>query len=225
MDLLCDRRPYRLAQIKLQPCLKEKPGRAARSSHARPYILGSGVLVLLLAALPVVGNAIIWPLQTRFDRPKLPQGSEPVGIIALGGGMERIDEATALARAYPQAKLVISGNDGRPEGQFFVDNGVVLDRVIVEPKSQNTYENALLTTRLIRPKAGERWLLVTSASHMARAIGCFRKAGFLVQPWPVADVVRDWNERFSRAMHEWVGLLVYWLQGKTDSLFPSPSRS
>jgi len=144
---------------------------------------------------------------------------KPAGFVALGGGMERIIEATRLTSQHPDAKLVISGNDGRPEVKIFVDRGIPISRLIVEPNSR---ENALFTTRRIRPKVRERWLLVTSASHMARAIGCFRTAGFSIEAWPVPDPVHNWMDRLSRASHEWVGLFVYWLQGKTDSLFPSP---
>jgi uncharacterized SAM-binding protein YcdF (DUF218 family) len=77
--------------------------------------------------------------------------------------------------------------------------------------------------------------VVTSAMHMPRAIGIFRKAGFSVVAYPVdyrtASALRDWT--FPRhaagnfalaetALHEWIGLAAYWLTGKTDALFPAP---
>jgi uncharacterized SAM-binding protein YcdF (DUF218 family) len=76
---------------------------------------------------------------------------------------------------------------------------------------------------------------VTSAYHMPRAIGVFRKAGFPVEPYPV-----DWRTRRAKdglrpfativdglrqtdtAVHEWVGLAVYWLTGRSSELFPVP---
>ena len=85
------------------------------------------------------------------------------------------------------------------------------------------------------PRPNERWLLVTSALHMPRAVGAFRRAGFPVEPYPV-----DWitagpkdTRRFSSTasggltttdigVHEWIGLVVYWLGGQTSELFPSP---
>ena len=90
---------------------------------------------------------------------------------------------------------------------------------------------------LVKPKPGERWLLVTSAQHMPRAIGCFRKVGFPVEAYPV-----DWHTfprwrfiipaSFSRglkrtddAVHEWLGLVVYWLTGRTSTLLPGPRAS
>jgi hypothetical protein len=101
-------------------------------------------------------------------------------------------------------------------------NGIAPDRLLLETKARNTYENAVFTQQLIAPLAEERWLLVTSAVHMPRAVGCFRRAGFTVLPWPVtmsAERSAGWMEF---AKHEWVGLLVYRFLGRTDSLFPGP---
>ena len=57
--------------------------------------------------------------------------------------------------------------------------------VVYEDRSRNTFENALFTRDLVKPKEGERWLLVTSAMHMPRAVGVFRKVGFPVIAYPV----------------------------------------
>ncbi|HET7210116.1 MAG TPA: ElyC/SanA/YdcF family protein, partial [Methyloceanibacter sp.] len=82
---------------------------------------------------------------------------------------------------------------------------------------------------------GKRWLLITSAYHMPRAIGAFRKAGFEVEAWPVdyrtrgrADLTRPFDKvseglrRVDVATREWFGLLAYWLRGRSDALFPAP---
>ena len=110
-------------------------------------------------------------------------------------------------------------------------------RVIAEDKSRNTVENALFSKRLAQPKPGERWLLVTSAYHMPRSVGVFRKAGFPVEAYPVdwrtrgpVDALRpfatlgDGLRRTDTAVREWVGLLVYWLTGRTSELFPGPMQ-
>jgi DUF218 domain len=55
------------------------------------------------------------------------------------------------------------------------------DRITLEDYSRNTVENAVYSKAIV-PKPGERWLLVTSAYHMPRAIAVFRKAGFPVEP-------------------------------------------
>ena len=82
---------------------------------------------------------------------------------------------------------------------------------------------------------GSRWLLITSAYHMPRAMGVFRKAGLKVEPWPVdyrtrgtADLTRPFDKvseglrRVDIAMREWVGLFAYWVTGRIDTLFPGP---
>ena len=87
----------------------------------------------------------------------------------------------------------------------------------------------------MQPKPSERWLLVTSAHHMPRSIGIFRKAGFPVEAHPVDFRTRGWQDldgpfgslaaglaRTDAAMHEWAGLFVYWLTERTSELFPGP---
>jgi uncharacterized SAM-binding protein YcdF (DUF218 family) len=109
------------------------------------------------------------------------------------------------------------------------------ERTTYEDRSRNTYENAIFTRDLVQPKPGQTWLLVTSAMHMPRSIGIFRKAGFNVVAYPTGyrtlGDARDWRPSLeaSRAMrnldtaaHEWIGLIGYRLTGKTDALFPAP---
>jgi uncharacterized SAM-binding protein YcdF (DUF218 family) len=113
--------------------------------------------------------------------------------------------------------------------------GIPADRIIVEERSRDTAENARFTKALADPRPGERWLLVTSAFHMPRSIGAFRRVGFAVEAYPVdyrtrgpEDLARpfaslgDGLRRSDIAMREWIGLLIYWLAGRTSELFPAP---
>jgi uncharacterized SAM-binding protein YcdF (DUF218 family) len=54
--------------------------------------------------------------------------------------------------------------------------------VQVETQARNTYENALLSKATSHPRSGERWLLITSAAHMPRAIATFLRQGFAIDP-------------------------------------------
>jgi uncharacterized SAM-binding protein YcdF (DUF218 family) len=112
------------------------------------------------------------------------------------------------------------------------------DRIIVERKSRNTTENAAFTKQLVMPKPGERWLLVTSAMHMPRAVGVFRKAGFAVDAYPVGYQTASTKDLWTlssalmggigimdRAVREWNALLVYWITGRISVLFPGPMMS
>ena len=82
------------------------------------------------------------------------------------------------------------GNEAEVALKLFESFGIARERLTPEDKSHNTVENALFSKALAAPKPGERWLLVTSAYHMPRAIGIFRRAGFAVEAYPV-----DWRTR------------------------------
>ncbi|MBZ9920485.1 MULTISPECIES: YdcF family protein [unclassified Mesorhizobium] len=217
-------------------------------------------LVLALSAWTSLGALLLNPLEERFPRPPLPQKVD--GIIVLGGGFEgginlvrggyelnsggdRMVETAVLARRFPDAKVVVSGGNG----ELFLDGegdaataprllgalGVAPERLILEGKSRNTYENAVFTKALIAPKPGETWLLVTSAYHMPRAKALFDKAGFVTVPWPVdyrtsgregiglfRDNPADALQAATMAIREWIGLFAYWLSGRIDRPFPAP---
>ncbi len=171
--------------------------------------------------------------------------SEARSQVHSGGDSARLTAAAELARRYPQARLVFTGGsanlleEGRAEAisakRFWLSLGVPADRMVFEDKSRNTWENAVFTRDLVQPKQGETWLLVTSAWHMPRSIGIFRRIGFDVTPYPVdyrtfgdkRDFLRplgmdDRVAMLDAGVHEWIGLLAYWLSGKTYTLFPSP---
>jgi uncharacterized SAM-binding protein YcdF (DUF218 family) len=228
--------------------------------------VGRKLIACSLAALLVcgyfpIGTLLLVPLETRFSSWKAEDG-EPAGIIILGGGVElvlsaaygspvldyegsRIVVAAALARRYPNARLVYAG--GNPDlfqqeakeadiaAAIFESLGISRDRLQIERQSRNTDENIRFSKALADPKPGERWLLVTSAFHMPRSLGIFRKVGFVVQPYPVDWKTLGWPDLFkiqsnflsglsltNLAVHEWIGLIVYRMTGKTNELFPSP---
>jgi len=113
--------------------------------------------------------------------------------------------------------------------------GIARSRIEVEDRSRDTDENARFSKSLAKPRATERWLLVTSAHHMPRSIGAFRRAGFPVDAYPVdwrtrgtSDLARpfqsvsDGLRRTDTAAREWIGLLVYYMSGRIGELFPAP---
>lgn len=170
--------------------------------------------------------------------------TESRGGLALNESAERLTETLLLARALPEAKVVFTGGSGSLFGgegmgsdirKFFIDAGISSDRIVIENNARNTYENATLTKAIVKPTPQDRWLLVTSAYHMPRSIGVFRNVGFDVIPYPVdfrtrgrRDAFRPFDsiasglERTDIAAKEWIGLVVYWLSGRSSSLFPGP---
>lgn len=218
------------------------------------------ILLLVVVGIAPVGNALMLPLEERFPKWDAKRGS-PHGIVVLGGAVspdvsaarneialneaaERMTATAKLAREHPNARIVFTGGSGRlfggaTEADFVTDLfesfGIPRDRIVLENRARNTVENAVFTKELVQPKPAERWLLVTSAHHMPRSVGIFRKAGFPVEAHPVdfrtrgtADLTGPFGSlaaglaRTDAAMHEWAGLIVYWLTGRTGELFPGP---
>ncbi len=230
--------------------------------HARKWLTGVAVGMLVLGFSPL-SEFLIAPLENRFTRPRLDDGAAIAGIIILGGAEdsrsgdpqslmglneagERVTEGVALARRFATAKVVYSGGSGdlfyvkaaeaALAGKLLEALGLEKSRLVLEPVSRNTAENATMVRAMVTPKPGERWLLVTSAWHMPRAIGCFRVVGFDVEPWPVDyrtvrafDIsnillhMPDGLRRVDFAAREYLGLLVYRLTGRTSALWPAPS--
>jgi uncharacterized SAM-binding protein YcdF (DUF218 family) len=139
---------------------------------------------------------------------------------------------------------VISGGDGRlnpgvlseagATRDLLVQLGVAAQRIEIESVSRNTYENASLSYVAAQPKPGETWLLVTSAMHMPRAVGCFRRAGWTILPYPVdyrtstrmammpGVLLADNLVLVNVAAKEWLGLVAYRWLDRTDALLPGP---
>jgi uncharacterized SAM-binding protein YcdF (DUF218 family) len=235
---------------------------AAFSARRSGQLLALGCLAMLLivGAAPV-GAALIATLENRFPPPPA-DAPPPYGIIILGGaidddislargqttfdeGAERLTQAVILARRFPSARIVYTGGSnslrGRPSSEaalarnLMVALGVDAERVTLETRSRNTDENARFSAEILHPQADQRWLIVTSAYHMPRAMGLFRKAGFNAVADP-ADYrtlggLGDWRPNialphglvlFDLAVHEWIGLVAYRLSGRIETFFPGP---
>jgi uncharacterized SAM-binding protein YcdF (DUF218 family) len=223
-----------------------------------PLLAALGFYLVVLAT--PVSQWMLIPLEERFARPAATPArvdgvvvlggavdqtiTEARGIPALNGAAERMTEPVALARRYPEARLVFTGGQGslvhgeQTEADvaraLWIAMGVPPGRLTFEEASRNTHQNAVLTRRLVEPRPGETWLLVTSASHMPRAVGVFRHAGWNVVPWPVnyrtGRSLAAWYDapfpdrlgQFEIALKEWLGLIAYRLMDRTDALFPTP---
>jgi uncharacterized SAM-binding protein YcdF (DUF218 family) len=235
---------------------------ATRFSRLSRGLLITAVVLLAVAGFSPLGKLLLYPLESRFP-PWNPAQGAPDGIIVLGGSIDpdlsseretpivrsaadRIVAAAALARKYPNARVLFTGgsanlisNDAKEADYaavIFESLGVDKSRLIMERQSRNTVENAEFSKALVAPKPGERWLLVTSAFHMPRSVGLFRKAGFPVEPYPVDWRVGSRSDAFSFthvaseglsrtdiAVREWIGLIAYRATGRIDELLPAPA--
>lgn len=222
----------------------------------------AAMFAVAIMLLPIDGW-VSAPLENRFPPPQLPEHVD--GIILLGGAIrmkmtevhgqvalnrmgERMTETLALARRYPDVPVLVSGGSASAFPQpgrlteaaamrnLLVEDGVNPGRIVMEDRSRNTCENALFSKEVANPRAGQIWLLVTSANAVPRAVGCFRHVGWDVLPIPVEyhSGGRGMNIDFDFAgeldglrdpVHEWIGLVAYRLLGRIDSFFPGPRRS
>lgn len=219
--------------------------RYRRTGRWITFVTAASLVVLLV--FPVGGWAMS-PLENRFPRPQLPDHVD--GILVLSGGENpdlfeirgtaatifsegRLIEALVLARRFPQARIVFSGVEAPVARAAFEKMGAPMDRFTFENRARNTWENLLFSKNLIGPKAGETWLLVTHAVSIPRAMGIARQVGWNMLAWPVDYQTGEQEFHFSFqfagnvgaleiAAHEWIGLVVYRLTGRSAALFPSP---
>ena len=229
-------------------------------TRSKRWLFGA-IAAVLLCGLSSLSDLLILPLENRFPRPDLTNASID-GIIVIGGAENtdvaasrnviavndaaaRYIETVAMARRFPRARVVFSGGGeiligaSEPEAvtaaRIFEQLGIARDRITLEDRSRTTWENAVLTAAIINQKPGERWLLITSAWQMPRAVGAFRRAGLKIDaypvdyrttgaitPWLVHRSLSDGLRKFDYVLREYPALLIYWLSGRTTALFPGP---
>ena len=255
VDLLLD--PANLVALlvvvgALRMLLSRAPG------AGRKPVFAAAALAIAFVVLPI-DVWLLHPLEQRFAAQPLPARVD--GVIVLGGAQqprlaqaygksalneraERMTTFLALARRFPEAKLVFAGGyqDRRPplfsEAQtmkmFLEEQGFDDARVVYETESTNTWENVVNAERLVQPAQAENWLVVASAADVPRTVGVFRRVG-----WPVIPVAVDYRVvpdpewkpamrlsgafgRTYEGLHEWVGLVAYFLLGRSESVFPAP---
>lgn len=204
-------------------------------SRRAQLVTAATATTLLLFGIWPIGSWLLVPLETRFPTWQ-PTSITPIaGIIALGGDTgHRLEEFARLAQLFPQARLVYSGRGDLRAAEVEIRNtGLNPSRVLIESLSRTTFENATDTARIIKPTPAEHWMLITSAAHMPRAIGYFRRVGFNVTADPVdfhtdrtsfvyAATVAQRVAQLDDAAREWIGLIGYRLVGNTEALFPAP---
>jgi uncharacterized SAM-binding protein YcdF (DUF218 family) len=207
-------------------------------------LVAAGVALLWLFATPVVAGALLGALQRdpALDPAALPQaqaivvlsGDTDVAVAEYGtraglGPMtlQRVRYAAWLQRAS-SAPLLASGGPGREGAPPLAE---LMARALreefgaqvrwIEPRSGNTWENAVESARVLREQGVQRVLLVTHAWHMPRAARSFRAQGLQVVPAPTgfrgpayegpASLVPSWSavRDTALAMHEMIGLVWY----------------
>jgi uncharacterized SAM-binding protein YcdF (DUF218 family) len=229
-----------------------------RRQRAGKVLVTVGFGLLTLFSLPVVGNALLAPLEAgqlslypaeRLAAATAQAGRKPRWIVALGaahsidarfpatdqlsaGALSRLSEAIRLYRALPGTKLLVSGASAGPysHAQVLAQAAVALG----VPESDLVLENTTVDTEDEAVKLGavvgkDDFILVTSATHMPRALGIFRARGLDPIPSPTNHVgLHDPNGLQARelwpqpgslgrshaAFHEYIGRIWSRLRGK-----------
>jgi len=224
-------------------------------NRRRSFVLVALLTIVLgTFSSQVVANRLLHTLEDQYPDKGIEAVPEAQAIVVLGGALkmpagdhrgsgldqaaDRLLVAFRLYRAGKAPLIVCSGGNnplgsyvGRPESQgvceLLHEWGVPTEALLVEGSSINTRENALESRALLAERGVARIVLVTSASHMPRAVATFEKVGFEVEPAP-ADFRVGWGTphpvlkwvpsplgllNASVAIHEWVGLWIYRLRG------------
>lgn len=226
-------------------------------------LTGAGLTVLLCFGILPVGSNLLAALESRYPPFEETAGERIDGILLLGGAVEtrlpptgdmpalndqadRVVAFVELARRYPRARLLVTGGSAGLERGGTLPEALLMPpllsalglegrEILYEPSARNTYENAILSRKVAKPKPGERWILVTSAFHMPRSVAVFESAGWAVVPAPTDyrtdgglrwlpqrfDVLRAMEDS-TLAVKEGIGLAVYRLSGKIASPAPDP---
>jgi uncharacterized SAM-binding protein YcdF (DUF218 family) len=217
--------------------------------------LGRGLLVTGLALLWLLGTApvadlLLLPLETRYPVVENPSHADAVVVLTgmvdmkaargdqveLGQAGDRILAGVKLVRQGRADYLLIAGGSGDLFDQSIsealvlnrlaIELGVPADRILLDTSSRNTHENAVQSKAVLQEAGLSDAILVTSAMHMPRSMGCFRKVGLHLRPYPV-DFQSGWGkydpmswvprvgnlQRSTLAVREYVGLVMYSLQG------------
>jgi uncharacterized SAM-binding protein YcdF (DUF218 family) len=168
-----------------------------------------------LAGLNTAGDRMVYAASLHH------QGAAPQ--ILVSGGIVGVDGPAVQPGAEAMAELLAV-------------MGVPAEAIILEPRSRNTYENAVETRKLLDPQEINRIILVTSALHMPRSHAIFAKQGFEVIPAPTDYNVTqaEWDYYWTpdpaiqvfnlfpsaealdftvRALKEYIGIIVYRLRG------------
>ena len=207
-------------------------------------IVAVAVILLWLASTPALASLLTNLLEEQNPPVSVETISPQDVAIVLTGGVagrqsttnavrlgptgDRLMQAAMLWRAGKAQTIIISGGiEPPPAAELLEACGVPVASIIVEINSSNTHENAVNTVAIWREIGFQSGLLVTSATHMPRALASFRKSGLDLAPWPADlrgryplvnsgfDFLPDAGAlaKTTSAIKEWLGMVVYRLRG------------
>jgi uncharacterized SAM-binding protein YcdF (DUF218 family) len=201
-------------------------GLLGRRRRWGPWLGAGGLGLIWLFAMPLTSRQLIWGLEERAAAlvpAPIPQAD---AVVVLGGGLrpplppragvevaeggDRLLTGVQLLRQLRAPLLVTSGgqvsftdNDPAPPEALWARDlaeqlGVPPDRILLNPGSRNTTEEARDIGELGRRRGWRRILLVTSAYHLPRSLASFeRRSGLEIIP-VACDFQLPERSRFGR---------------------------
>lgn len=226
----------------------------------------SAFLITALLLLWLGGNRwVSYSLARSLEWQYLPKGEIPTAgiIVVLGGGTEpalapratvevnsagdRILYAARLFHEGKAEKILLSGGNiswlssststpADDMAEILAQLGVPPEAILIQTQSENTHDDAVLSTEMLDELGAKRIILVTSAIHMPRSVALFKQLGVEVIPAPTDFTVTEagWDSLITgnigtqlinlipnasslalttNALKEYLGLLVYGLRG------------
>jgi len=213
-------------------------------------------LFFITGALPT-GSYLLYLLEKNYhNKVNLPENVDGILIlsgatspfltkeydqISLNGSVERLTESIQLMKKYPKAKVFFAGGSGYIEypdlnhsdvaKKFYESLDVNTKNIFFDKTSRNTYENIVFAKKKFNPNKDEKWVLVTSAFHLKRAINVGEQLGWEFIPyatdyklpkkfrWKLSFNFFGNLSSFQRSSHEWVGIISYYLMGRSSKIF------
>lgn len=213
-------------------------------------IIGFSMLIFFSTPFVFFEFMRVWEPKAKFKselKPQYDYGIVLTGMITYDPKYERINFNSSSDRLWQTIelykegyldKIFITGGSGEVFNQNFKESKILKDYLIkfgipeedilIEINSKNTYENAVETAKILKPKENRhKYLLITSAYHMRRSAACFKKQGFEFDTYvtdryagkrifngdlfiPKSEILQNWT----LLIHEVSGYVIYWITGK-----------
>ncbi len=218
----------------------------ARGNSRRRLVAGIFLAVFWVSGTSPFARAVMRPLETMYHTPtiaELQRANVKRVVVLTGGGYTKVNDLDALAlphastfrflagielcaRLAPDCEIIFSGSAGSSNPQVQAASNMQNLGKTLAPQMPMTSESNSNSTaehpQNVKPIVGDaRFVLVTSAYHMPRAMMVFERAGLHAIPYPVDFYTHDglvWNdllpspknwETLNLALHEYVGMLLY----------------
>ena len=195
---------------------------------AKKYLKISLIWMLLISWAPV-GDLMLKPLESAYPKLEImPKNIEY--ILLLGGDRDkRAWEALRLYQKIPNVKIITSGfslhdsiSDAEKTANKLIESGIPKEKLLMQEFAKTTFEEA----QWMKKRVGEQpFILITAAYHMPRTMALFKKAGLNAIAAPadfnqpsedgILSILQSKQlQKTEHAWHEYLGMLIYKLQGK-----------